>query len=184
MKAEKLRNPKMSLHVPISASKLELQASKRNRTNLSNRGCRTTPCPWSPCPPGQFFWQVKSRGSFWATITISTFLPELSFMLKSYRVVVVVGGGPWDFIVSPSPNWPFVLLFLVLGMELGLWGLGLGLGLDNKQRFLSLDYHWYHSRIDSFVTGKAQAILSKDVIWKLSENALFFWPHSELWSLT
>ena len=31
MKAENLRNPKMVLHVPIAASKLELLASKRNR---------------------------------------------------------------------------------------------------------------------------------------------------------
>ena len=39
MKAEDLRNPTMSLHVPIAASKLELWASQRNRTNLFNRGC-------------------------------------------------------------------------------------------------------------------------------------------------
>ena len=31
LKAENLRNPKMVLHVPIAASKLELLASKRNR---------------------------------------------------------------------------------------------------------------------------------------------------------
>ena len=53
-------------------------------------------------------------------------------MLKSYQVVGW-GGGPYDFIVSPSPNWPFVSgVSLFLGMGLGLWGLGLGLGLDNS----------------------------------------------------
>ena len=39
MKAEDLRNPTMSLYVPIAASKLELRATQRNRTNLFNRGC-------------------------------------------------------------------------------------------------------------------------------------------------
>ena len=39
-------------------------------------------------------------------------------MLKSYWVVVVVGGGLQDFSVSPRP--------------LGLGFLGLGPGLDNK----------------------------------------------------
>ncbi len=44
MKAENLRNPTMSLHVPTAASKLVLWASKRNRTNLFNRGCNYGHC--------------------------------------------------------------------------------------------------------------------------------------------
>ena len=86
--------------------------------------CRTTPRPWSRCPPGQFFWLDESRGSFWATFTFSTFLPEHSFMLKSYRWVGWGGvGGPWDFIVTQVP----------LVLTLGLWDLGLG--LDNLVLF-------------------------------------------------
>ncbi len=55
----------------------------------------------------------ESRGSFWAIFTLSTFLPEHSFMLKSWGWVhagshVVMcrlpcGGGPCDYCVSPSP---------------------------------------------------------------------------------
>ena len=46
-----------------------------------------------------FFWLDESRGSFGDIFTISTFLPEHSFMLKSYQVGGV--GGPSDFSVSP-----------------------------------------------------------------------------------
>ena len=43
-------------------------------------------------------------------------------MLKSYRWVGGVGGGPWDFIVTQVP----------LVLTLGFWDLGLG-----------LDNYWY-----------------------------------------
>ena len=79
--------------------------------------CRTTPCLWSRCPPGQFFWLGESRGSFWDTFTISTFLPEHSFMLKSYRWV--------GWVVAHK-----TLLSAPVPIRIGIWGLGLG--LDNK----------------------------------------------------
>ena len=72
----------------------------------------------------------ESMGSFWATFTFSTFLPEHSFMLKSLW---------FDFSVSPSP----------LVLTLGLWTSGLRtrvltiknviiLIISNKAR------HWSH----------------------------------------
>ena len=68
------------------------------------------------------FWLDESRGSFLATFTISTFLPEHSFMLKSYGW----GGGWW---------WPMWLLcqpksFCSWPWDFGLWDFGLG--LDNR----------------------------------------------------
>ena len=89
--------------------------------------CRTTPCPWSRCPPGQFFWLDELRESFWTTFTFSTFLLEHSFRLKSYRWGGV--GGPWDFIVSPSP---FGLDFGTL--DLGLWTWAWQKHFDPKRR--------------------------------------------------
>ena len=59
-------------------------------------------------------------GVIQATFTISTSLPEHSFMLKSYRVGWGGGGGPCDFSVSPSP----------FGLDFGT--LDFGLGLDNS----------------------------------------------------
>ena len=55
-------------------------------------------------------WWVKSRGSICATFTISTFLPEHSFMLKSYGV----GGGLVAHMILGSAQ---VLLVLTLGLQ-------------------------------------------------------------------
>ena len=64
------------------------------------------------------FWLDESRGSFWATFTIRTFLPEHSFMLKSYR-----WGGWVAHMILVSAQVPLVL---TLGLwTLGLWTLGL-----------------------------------------------------------
>ena len=96
--------------------------------------CRTTPTPWSHCPPGQFFGLDESRGSFWATFTFSTFLPEHSFLLKSYRWEMsrrlcgewaggyVVGWVAHGILLSPKSLWSWL-------WDFGLWDLGLG--LDN-----------------------------------------------------
>ena len=95
--------------------------------------CRTTPRPWSRCPPGQFFWLDETRVSFWATFIFSTFLPEHSFMLKSYRWGGWVSGVGWVahgiLVSSQVPSF----------LTLGLWTLGLGLGLDNCQYSIMTD---------------------------------------------
>ena len=75
-------------------------------------------------------WLDESRGSSWATFIFCTFLPEHSFMLKSWGWWWW-GGGPCDYCVSPSPNnWVLVFFWLCLNIGLGLgtcwdrdWGL-------------------------------------------------------------
>ena len=74
----------------------------------------------------------NSSGLFQHVLIISTWetcilvLPGLNlttFMLKSYWVV---GGGPQDFSVSPSPlgpNWVFELGWTGLGSGLGVFGI-------------------------------------------------------------
>ena len=54
-------------------------------------------------------------------------------MVKSYRWVGGVCGGPCDYCVTPVPiGFGLGLGFwTVLGLGLGLWGPDLGLGLDN-----------------------------------------------------
>ena len=74
--------------------------------------CRTTPHPWSCCPPGQYLWLDESGGSFWATFAISTFFTRA--LLHDLKL----GGGWWwwcDFSVSPSP----------FGLDFGTSDLGL-----------------------------------------------------------
>ena len=68
------------------------------------------------CPPGKFFWLDESRGSFLVTFTISTFLPEHLFMLKSWGV------GWWvvAHVILVSAQVLLVLTF-------GLWTSDLGL---------------------------------------------------------
>ena len=88
--------------------------------------CRTTPHPWSRYPPGQFFGQDESRGSFWATFTISTLIPDHSFMLKSYRVVGWWGGGvvvAHVILVSAQVLLVLILVLWTLGLRTRAWQL-------------------------------------------------------------
>ena len=78
------------------------------------------------------FWLDESRGSFWATFTNSTFLPEHSFILKSYGWV---GGGPCDFSVSQSP----------FGLDFGTLDYGTSdLGLTILSRFSRQSSNFHH----------------------------------------
>ena len=69
------------------------------------------------------FWAEWVGGSSQNSFTISTFLLEHSFMLKSYRAV----GGGWvaykTLVSAPVPIW--------IGIR------GLGLGLDNSVNFIN-----------------------------------------------
>ena len=95
----------------------------------------TTSCPWSCCPHGNFFGLLDGGGSSQDILTISTFLLQHSFMLKSYR------WGGWNFSVSPSP------------LDWGFGTRGLGLGIDNNGE------HYYNWLI--FVIGWWCLILSR-----------------------
>ena len=86
------------------------------------------------------FFGWMSQGGHSEQLFFCTFLPEHSFILKSWGWVGV-GGGPCDYCVSPSPkNWVFGFFRLGLNLGLRIWGLlgqgigdwGLGLGLDNS----------------------------------------------------
>ena len=49
--------------------------------------CSTTPCTWSRCLPGKFFLAGWVKGGVIVSHPfVSTFLPEHSFMVKSYGV--------------------------------------------------------------------------------------------------
>ena len=78
--------------------------------------CWTTWHSWSYCPPDQFFWLDGSRGSFWNTFNFSTFLPEHSFILKSYVrgwwvTQVIFRVSPWSNLNLCRPSASQACLF-------------------------------------------------------------------------
>ena len=111
---------------------------------------------WAIVKLDQFFGLDESRGSFWATFTFSTFLPEHSFMLKSYRVGW--GGVVVAHVILVSAQVPLVL-------TLGLWTLGLrtwawqfpiqttnnyGINQETYSIFLQSEYIFFRNILNPF----------------------------------
>ena len=119
------------------------------------------------------FWLGEPRGSFWDTFTFCTFLPEHSFMLKSYGWWGGVGGGPCDFSVSP---WSKSFFFLFLGdfySTLGPVGTGARTWTwtrawqfrvsplhTSTQNTISCVFMFFISTYMSFLSGYALQVLS------------------------
>ena len=65
----------------------------------------------------KFFGGMSQGGHSELLLLLALFCQSTPSCLKV--IGWVVGGGPKDFIVSPSPNWPFIMgIALVLGMDL------------------------------------------------------------------